>query len=217
MSNQNDTIEETLKTWNYCKNFFSLLKQGKFGPAVRELWPLSKAFYTNNLKGKYVEVKGRKIPLTAVLIVVLFGLYFVFSPSGGAEVEESGKAYIVNNAYEKDGLRVYDLKKCNASACGYIENGTNNHYEHIKVKLVFYGPTGKSVAEGTADAWEMAPRTRAEFTVPCSEEFAYPKLIDVLINPKLDAEEDDVKQAPARQPAPAQQDPAQQAPAQQAQ
>ncbi len=207
MSNQNETIEQTLKTWDYCKNVFRLLSQGKFGSALYELWPLSKTFYKNNLKGKYVEVKGRKIPLTAVLVAALAIMYCFSTPGENSDADKSGKAYIVNNAYEKDGLRVYDLKKCNASACGYIENGTDKHFEHIKVKLVFYGPTGKSVAEGTADAWEMNPRTRAEFTVPCSEEFAYPKLIDVLINPKLDDEEE-VKTVPNKQPVSARPNPA---------
>lgn len=197
MSNLNDTIEPALKTWDCFKNILSLIKRGKFLSALYAFWPLSKTFYANNLKGRYVEVKGRKIPLTAIVIAALLILYCFVSPYQSTTSTESGKEYIVNNAYEKDGLRVYDLKKCNTSACGYIENGTEKHYEHIKVKLIFYGPTGKSVAEGTADAWEMAPRTRAEFTVPCSEEFAYPKLIDVLINPKLDEEDDEEKKAPA--------------------
>ena len=185
-----NNIEPTLSTWEHCKKILELLKQKNFRSASSESYHMVKALYANHLKGKYVEVKGRKVPRTIVLVIALLLVYFILSLFTGSSEPISGKAFIAANAYDNNGLRVYDLRKCNSDACGIIENGTDEHYEHIRVKLLFYGQTGKIVTEGTADAWEMAPHTRAEFVVPCAEDYAYPKLDDVFINPKMEDEPD---------------------------
>lgn len=190
MSNTTQTNETTQSTWEHCKNFCSLLKQKKFWAALREFFNIFKSFYLNHLKGKYLNIGGHKIPMTAILLVVLIGIYYAIHASFGAN-SASGKSYIADNTYDKDGLKVYDLKNCsnNMAACGLVENGSEKNYERIRVKLVFYDRPGKPIAVGIADALEMAPRTRVQFQIPCEDEFAYFKLDDVLINPDIDEEE----------------------------
>ena len=177
-------------TWEYCKSFCGLLKERKIWPACREFYNIFRSFYLNRLKGKYVNVRGRKIPLTAILVVVLIGAYYVMPSNIFGGNGASHKAQIESNTYDKDGLRVYDLKKCNMGACGLVENGSENSFERIRVKIIFYTHTGQPIAVGIADALEMAPRTRVQFQIPCSDEFAYFKLDDVLINPDIDEEEE---------------------------
>ena len=184
MSNTNKS------TWEYCKSFCNLLKERKIWPACREFYNIFKSFYLNHLKGKYLNVKGYKIPFTAIAILILIGAYYA-APSGFfGKNSASDKAQIESGMYDKDGLRVYDLKKCNMAACGLVENGSENSFERIRIKVVFYTHTGQAIAVGIADTLEMAPRTRVQFQIPCSDEFAYFKLDDVQINPEIDEEEE---------------------------
>ena len=188
MSNLKGSVESAKTAWEYCKSIFSLLKQKKFWSATVEAYNLSRDAYRKYLKGRYVTVKGRSIPLTAVLIAALVVLY-CFASSDGAKNSDLEKALIEANTYDNDGLRVYDLRKCNYAACGYIENSSDKNFELVRIKIVFFTQTGEAVAEGLADALEVAPRTRSEFNIPCSEEFAYFKLDDVQINPDIEEEE----------------------------
>ena len=52
--------------------------------AGKEFAGLLKAIYVDHLKGKYLEVKGKKIPATVVLLIVVFGLYII-TPSCGSK------------------------------------------------------------------------------------------------------------------------------------
>lgn len=187
MSDINESIETTESVIEHCKNAFGLLKQGKVLPAIREVFGILKAIYVNHLKGKYIEVKGKKIPLTGIVIAIFLVLYCLFSAP--APEPESGRAWIANNSYDRDGLRVYGIKKCDSSACGTIENTSDKNFDHIRIHLTFHNQTGEAVAEGTADAMSIAPNTNAKFEIPCEEDFAYAKMDDILINPKLEAEE----------------------------
>ncbi len=184
MSNIKEPFDTTITCWTHFKNIFSLLRQGKTGASLREVYYLFKAVYFNHIKGKYVMVKGHKIPRLAILIVALIGIYCVVPTGVNEKALMSGKSYINSNEFNYKGLRVYDLKKCNGSACGLIENDSDNTYERIRATLVFYTQTGDIVAEGSADAEDMTPHVRKSFEINCPEDFAYFKLEDVLINPK---------------------------------
>jgi len=179
-------------TLDYLKNAFSLLKQKQYGAALREFAYLLKAGYINHIKGKYVEVKGKKIPMIAIVIAAIFIVYALLpSANQTGELKLSEKANIVANTYDKNGIRIYDMRKCNYAACGVLENSSDNDYERIRIKVVFHNQTGQAVFRGTADALQVAPRTRVEFDIPCSVEFAYFKLKDVIINPAEDEADDD--------------------------
>lgn len=186
-----DVNESTL---TYLKNAFSLLKQKQYGAALRELTYFLKAGYENHIKGKYVEVKGKKIPMIAVIIAV-FLVFYALLPSSNpkGELELSEKANVATNTYDKNGIRVYDMRKCNYAACGVLENATDNNYERIRIKVIFHNQTGQAVFKGTADVSQIGPRTRIEFDIPCSEEFAYFKLKDVVVNPGENDKDDDDK------------------------
>ena len=194
MDNQKEAVETAKTTMTYLKNIFALLKERKYFAALREVLGFCKSVYVNNIKGKYIELKGKKIPMGAVVLVLLAGIYFITPstmPSG--ELSLSEKANIEPNTYDKNGIRVYNMRKCNYAACGVLENGSENDFERIRIKVIFHNQTGKAVFRGTADALQVAPRTRIEFEIPCSEEFAYFKLKDVVINPKESLEEEDDK------------------------
>jgi hypothetical protein len=193
MSDINEPIEEAKSTLDYCKSVVSLLKERKFFAAIRETFGLFKAGYVNHLKGKYVEVKGHKIPMTGILVVALLILYCLFS--GPAGDPTSGKAWIADNIYDRDGLRISGIKKCDSSACGTIENNSERKFNHIRVHLVFRNQAGQDIAEGTANALKVAPGSSATFEIPCEEDFAYAILDDVLINPKLEPGEKERLQA----------------------
>ena len=192
MSDFKEATSTSKTTFAYLKEVVSLLKQKKFGEALREFASFVKAVYVNRIKGKYVSVKGVKIPMLAVVIAALVVFYAIL-PSGNpkGEMPLSEKADIATNTYDKNGIRVYDMRKCNYAACGVLENSSDNDYERIRIKVVFHNQTGQAVVRGTADALQVAPRTRVEFDIPCSEEFAYFKLKDVLINPAEDDADDD--------------------------
>lgn len=192
MNNYNDTLETAKTTMDYAKNVLTLLKQGKYLRACRELFGFFKSVYVLHIKGKYIEVKGKKIPMTAVVIAVAAVLYFMVPNSRmSGELALSEKADIAPNTYDKNGIRVYDMRKCNYAACGYLENATDKDYERIRITVIFHNQTGQAVFKGTADALQVAPRTRVEFDIPCSEEFAYFKLKNVVINPTSDEDDDD--------------------------
>lgn len=196
MSDFKEATSTTKTSLDYFKNIFSLLKQKKFGSALHELMSFIKYVYVSRIKGKYVSVKGIKIPMLAVVIagvVVVYALLPTGRPSGEMALTE--KAEIAPNTYDKNGIRVYDMRKCNYAACGVLENVTDNDYERIRIKVIFHNQTGQAVFKGTADALQIAPHTRVEFDIPCSEEFAYFKLKDVIINPtEEDMDDDDTEE-----------------------
>ena len=192
MDNQNDAVETAKTTMAYLKNAIVLLKEKKYFAALREVFGFFKSIYLNRIKGKYVEIKGKRIPMGVVILVLLCGAYFITpsaTPSG--EVKLSEKANIEPNTYDKNGVRVYDMRKCNYAACGVLENGSENDFERIRIKVIFHNQTGQAVFKGTADALQVAARTRINFEIPCSEEFAYFKLKDVVINPTENDDDED--------------------------
>lgn len=183
MSDIEDIAQKGQDTWNSLKKVFSLLKERKFFAAFRESFSFLKFFYNEYMKGQYFVIAGKRISrtLAAVLVVVLYIIW----PSGNSKTNNNQSTEIAEtkndtNTYDKNGLKVYNLRKCetedNVGACGMLENYGENNFERIKIDLTFFKADGTAVYKGGVEATNMEAHTRTEITIPCSEEFAYFKL-----------------------------------------
>lgn len=183
MSDIEDIAQKGQDTWNSLKKVFSLLKERKFFAAFRESFSFLKFFYNEYMKGQYFVIAGKRISrtLAAVLVVVLYIIW----PSGNSKTNNNQSTEIAEtkndtNTYDKNGLKVYNLRKCetedNVGACGILENYGENNFERIKIDLTFFKADGTAIYKGGVEATNMEAHTRTEITIPCSEEFAYFKL-----------------------------------------
>lgn len=185
MSDIEDIAEKGQNAWNSFKKIFSLLKERKFLAALKESFGFLMLLYKKYLKGQYITVKGKRIPRTLVACLAVFFVYVTLSggndnadskksPTEAAEVKKD------TNTYDKNGLKIYDLRKCEtenqSGACGMMENYGENNFERIKIDLTFFTADGRAVYKGGVEATDMEAHTRTEITIPCSEEFAYFKL-----------------------------------------
>jgi hypothetical protein len=55
----------------------------------------------------------------------------------------------------------------------------------------FFDPIGQEIYEGIAEARQIAPNTRSEFSIPAEDDFAYFKLKSVKVNPEEDIEDEE--------------------------
>ena len=182
MSFISELISATKTTFSGLKNVVVSLKKGNVLGAGKEFIGLFKTVYTNNLKGKYVEVKGKKIPAVAIMLVVVVGIFFVI-PSSEPEFNEvkapEEKKAAEPNTYEQDGIKVYGLEKCESAVCGKLENNGENYAEEIKITVTFYAEENLAVCRSQAVANNLAPSAKADFSVPCEIDFLTYKLSDV--------------------------------------
>lgn len=183
--NTNDVknASETAKTtFQSIKSVLSALKNRKFITAGKECWYCGKNLYAGHLKGKYVEVRGKKIPMTAIVIIVLLGLFIM---SSGEKTKEmpltETAAREQTNIYHQDGIKVYDMRKCDQAACGLLENETNEPFAKITIAVTFHNPQGAPIYESSIEANDFQEMARIKFKVPCEEDFAYFKLKDVIV------------------------------------
>lgn len=182
-TNDVKNASETAKTtFQSIKSILSALKNRKFMAAGKECWACSKNVYAKRLKGKYVEVRGKKIPLTAIVIVILLGLFAVQSGEKPKEMpltETAAKDQ--TNVYAQDGIKVYDMRKCDQAACGLLENETNEPIAQITVTVTFHNPQGNPIYESSIEVKDFQEMARIKFNIPCEEDFAYFKLKDVIV------------------------------------
>ena len=153
---------------------------------IKAVYSLIKRLYDHHLKGQYVVIKGRQIPRTVLAVLCVFFLYLISPMSflfNSSVREDSEIANTDSNAYEKDGLKVYELRKCDMAACGILEYRGEQDIEKLRITLIFYNPAGQPVYEGNAETFQLVPNSRMEFSIPCTEDFGYFKLKGVYINP----------------------------------
>ena len=188
MSDINDITETTKTVWESFKKIFYLLKERKLFAALKESFGFLRLIYVNHLKGKYITVKGKKIPRTLVAIVALFLIYSAFpscqqAPSGSQDIAEAANVKKDSNTYDENGLRVYELRKCeteeSSGACGLLEDYGENNFSRVTITLAFYSGDGRIVYEGGVEASDVEAHTRSKINIPCPEEFAYFKLKSV--------------------------------------
>lgn len=189
MSDIEEVAQSTKTVWESTKKIFSLLKERKFFAAFKESFSFLKLVYVNHLKGKYVTIKGKQIPRTLLAIIALFLVYTAFPscehrPSGEQSIAEASDVKKETNTYDKNGLKIYGLRKCEeegkVGVCGTIENYGENNFQFVKVTLTFHSAEGKVVYEGGIEATDVESHARSKINVPCSVEFAYFKLKDVV-------------------------------------
>ena len=70
---KNDLNTETLL--EEAKEIGVLAKEKKYFQLTKKVFPLFSSAYNKSLKGKYVEIKGKKIPMVLV-VVAAFGQLF---------------------------------------------------------------------------------------------------------------------------------------------
>lgn len=164
------------------KRVISALRERRYFAALKEVYNLFKTLYNTHLKGKYVTVKGRKIPLTAVVIAAIFALYVLYPSSDQPRelpLAEEAEVQKEMNNYAKDGVKVYDLRKCDNAVCGYLENVEETPIKNISIEITFHDQSGVVVYRGGVEASDVKPMTRNKLTIPSEVPFAYFKLAEV--------------------------------------
>lgn len=182
MSDIDEVSPATPTVLDSAKKVFALAKEKQYGPAAKEVINLGKITYDNHLKGKYVTVKGKQIPMTLVVIVAILGLYII-SPSCGSDTIEKPTVTTMAkkevNTYNQDGLKIHDMRKCEQAACGLLENTSNNAVKSMRIPVNFHNESGEVVYEGGVEAKDIEPMTRMKLNIPSEVPFAYFSLGDV--------------------------------------
>lgn len=164
------------------KRIFALLKAKQYMPAAKEVINFGKVTYVNHMKGKYVTVKGKQIPMTLVVIVAVLGLYIISTSCGSDEVEKVAVTTTASkevNTFEQNGIKIHDMRKCDQAACGVLENTSNDAVARIVIPVNFHNEAGQVVYEGGVEATDVASMTRMKLNIPSEVPFAYFSLGDV--------------------------------------
>lgn len=179
---------------NNIVSLFELLKERKYFAFFKKCFSLLWQLYSKYIKGKFITVKGKKIPLTAV-IIVLFGLYVVF-PSSNDEQATSATNTTENdgfteqtqdsveqqaNTYDKDGLKIYNFERCDQGICGLMENSSDKTIDRVIISVTFDDRQHNVLAEGDIDARNVKPMTRTKLNIPSEAEFYSFTLTDVTV------------------------------------
>lgn len=176
------------------KTLGTLIKEKKYFRALKEFFVVFYVIYKKHIKGKYIEFKGKKVPMAAVLLVVLAG-GFAVAPSGNEnadkptsaqeQTEQKDNSNIKEkedmNTYNQDGVKVYGLVKCGEAVCGYVENDSDNDISRILISLTFHDKTGAVVYEGGAEATAMVAKSRSRLKITTEGDFDYFVLSDVTV------------------------------------
>jgi len=181
---------------NNIVSLFELLKERKYFAFFKKCFSLLWQLYSKYIKGKFITVKGKKIPLTAV-IIVLFGLYVVF-PSSKEEAPtptdktagEKNDGFLEQsqdsveqqaNTYDKDGLKIYNFERCGQGICGLMENSSDKTIDRVIISVTFDDRQHNVLAEGDIDAHNVKPMTRTKLNIPSEAEFYSFTLTDVTV------------------------------------
>ena len=164
------------------KSIFWLLQSKRFMAAGREFLNLFKLIYNNHLKGKYITVNERKIPMTAVVAAVVVLLFVAFPSSDKEKVKATAEETAQMQSMEKDGVRVRDVHQCGKAVCGVLENTTENDLNSVQVVIIFHAKNGEPVYQGGIDA-KMDPQSRTDFEVNSELPYEYFELNDLVVEP----------------------------------
>ena len=190
MSDIKDMAEAGKTAWESFKKVFSLLKERKLFAAFRQCFSFLKAVYVNHLKGKYITVKGKKIPRTLIAILVLFFGYCALPSDDNnvsSELSEAADTQKDSNTYDNEGVKIYDMDN-KIGACGYLENYGEYNFGRIKVIITFFAPEGTPIYEGGIEAEGVESHTRSKINVACPDEFSYFNIKEVTLEDKTEAQ-----------------------------
>ena len=196
---ENNETQQTI--FDHFKNIFVFLFKKQYNESFKELVAFLKEvciklkeLYIKYLKGQYVEIKGRRVPRTAIAILCVVLLYLISPMSclfNGEPAEQVSTKTADTIAYNKDNIKIVNLHKCHMAACGELEYDGDDEIDNVRIIVGFFAKNHEKIHDSYVDAQQLAPNTRLEFTVPAEEKFAYYKLVDVQINPEDLPEEDD--------------------------
>ena len=186
--------EDAESVINDVKTLGTLIKEKKYFRALKEFLVVFYAIYKKHIRGKYIEFKGKKVPMAAVLLVVLAGGFAVV-PSGNEKadkptdaqeqveqkIDSNVKEKEDKNTYNQDGVKVYGLIKCGEAVCGYVENDSDNDISRILISLTFHDKTGAVIYEGGAEATAMVAKSRSRLKITAEGDFDYFVLSDVTV------------------------------------
>lgn len=184
MSDINEILPTATTVMESTKRIIALAKDKQYKDMTKEVINLGRVTYANHLKGKYVTVKGKQIPMTLVVIVAVLGLY-ILSPSCGSDTVEKPAVTTMAknevNTYNQDGLKIHDMRKCDQAACGLLENTSNSKVAKMIIPVNFHNEAGEVIYEGGVEASDIEPMTRMKLTVPSEVPFAYFSLGEVTV------------------------------------
>lgn len=172
-------------------SIYELLKERKYFAALRRCFGFVWQLYKKYIKGKFITVKGKKIPLTAI-IVALFGLYIIFpsseektaadTPENDGFIEQTQESIEHQaNTYDKDGLKIYNFEKCGQGICGLMENSSDKTFSRVIISVTFDDRQRNVLAEGNIDAQNIKPMTRTKLKITSDVEFYSFTLTDVTV------------------------------------
>lgn len=179
-----EQIKNAKTVWTSFKTCFRLIREKKYFGAVKEVCSLLKLLYDKFLKGRKCNIKGIRVPYTAIAIVAVLAGWAVLPDTDVPEEETVAETEKKDtNTYNKDDIKVYAMQKCkdDTAVCGLLENGREEAVSHVKISVTFRDRKGVAVYEGVADAQDVAPMGRIKFNIPSSEEFDYFVLTDVTV------------------------------------
>jgi len=186
--NINEQINNVKTIWNTVKNCFSLIRKKEYPGAIKEVFVLLKLLYGKLLKGKYANIHGVKVSYTTITIVaVILGWMVLPDEKNTPKIEDIQEEISQDNnnknTYDKNGVKVYSLQKCNDgnAVCGLLENGNDNDIAYIGITISFYNNDGDAVYEGKAEADGVKSMSRIKFNIPSAQPFDYFMLSQVIV------------------------------------
>ena len=182
MSNIDEIIPVAKTVLESLKRIVALFVKGHYWEATKEMFNLFKVAYVNHLKGKYITLKGKKIPLTAVVGAAVIGLYMLYPAAEKTAVEAEkpkiSEAEMVAqmNYYHYDDIIIDKMYKCQDSACGKLENTKDETIAEVVIPVAFFNKEGVLVYEGSVKASNVPALETIDFKVPAQVPFEYFKL-----------------------------------------
>jgi hypothetical protein len=173
------------------KHVFLLIKDRKYWVATKETFNMTKGIYTNHIKGRFISVKGKRIPLAAVLAAIVLFLYIIY-PSGEKAVPapEPVKPSISEvemlaqmNYYNQDGIIIDKMHKCQDAVCGVLENTSDEEIAEVTIPVAFFNREGILVYEGRIKATNVPSNEPKKFQISAEIPFDFFKLGVVIVVP----------------------------------
>ena len=165
-------------------SMFQLLKEKKYFAFGKAFAVMIWGLYGKYLKGKSVTIKGKKIPLTAIIIALFAG--YIMLPSSEEKTEPVAEqlpelTVADENSYDKDGLKIYGFEKCEQAICGILENNSDKTLGRVVISVTFNDRQKNVLAEGAIDAKDVAPGFKAKLNIPSDVDFYSFTLTDVTV------------------------------------
>ena len=163
-------------------SMFQLLKEKRYFAFFKSLLKLLWKAYGKYIKGKSVTIKGKKISLTSLIVAAL--CTYAIIPSSEKEQKSEDLPELTEaqeNTYDKDGLKIYGLERCNQAICGILENVSDKTFSRVIISVTFDDRQKNVLDEGAIDAQNIVPGYKAKLNIPSGVDFYSFTLTDVTV------------------------------------